>query len=224
MQPSTPGSPPVIELASLPQRHPVGDAILNLFGAQTVVRLGLDPVRAPPRTLQRDVTVDRLSPPVPCTASVAALQIGWNGLPLFSEDYLLRVSRTANEHDITEKAAIGVMALLIHELEGVIVQEVLPIGSGGDYAICLKTGNAPCQVEVSGIRDEQQGGTAASRLREKLQQVLSQSDRGFASVTTFRWKGGNSAHSYLHYVEKTKPTRGGKRKTKSKKPKKRKKK
>lgn len=46
MQSPMSGEPQVIELATLPQRHPtVGDAMLNLFGAQTVLRLGLDPVR-----------------------------------------------------------------------------------------------------------------------------------------------------------------------------------
>jgi len=46
-----------------------------------------------------------------------------------------------NENDLSEKAAIGVMALLIHELEGVTIQEVLQIGSGGDYLALLPRGN-----------------------------------------------------------------------------------
>jgi hypothetical protein len=130
---------PVIELDSLPKRHPtIGDSLLNMFGAQAVLRLALDPVRIPSGVEQREVTVDRLSPPTPGTPSVGVREIGWGNLPLYSEEYLIHVSRTANERDITEKAAIVVMFLLIHELEDVTVHEVLPIGSGGDYSASLK--------------------------------------------------------------------------------------
>jgi len=146
--------------------------------------------------------------------------IGWENLSQFSEDYLIRVSKTVNENDLTEKAAIAVMALLIHELEGVTIQEVLPIGSGGDYAIRLGTGGPPFQVEVSGIRIDPQGWESSSRLTKKLGQVLSVCACGYASVTTFSWRGGNSAHSYLHYTEIESQPEQGRRKGKPKKGKK----
>jgi hypothetical protein len=211
MQPHAEVVPPVIELASLPQRHPIGDALLNQFGASVVLRLGVDPEQVPAGTLRRLVTVDRLSPPTSGKPSQEVWEISWGGLPLYSEDYLIRVSRAVNEHTITEGAAIGVMALLIHELEGVTLEVVLPIGSGGDYFGSFRNGGPPFQVEVSGIRDEPTAGAAAARLAQKREQVLSKSPQGYASVTTFRWMGGPTAHSYLHYAERPKPRKGRKR-------------
>src|SRR3954452_8583919 len=121
MQPPSPGSPPVLELASLPQRHPIGDALLHMFGAQAAIRLGTDPVRAPAGSPHREVAVDRPSPPAPCMPSLDALHVGWGGVPLFTEAFLIQVGRSAHERRITEDAAVVVMALLIHHLEGVIV-------------------------------------------------------------------------------------------------------
>src|SRR5581483_7928324 len=106
-------------------------ALLKLCGAQVVLRLGIDPSRQPPGTVQRDVTVDRSSQATGHEEVRGTLPIGWSGLPDFSEDYCAQVSRALNANDITEKAAIGVMALLIHEMEGVEILHVLPIGSGG---------------------------------------------------------------------------------------------
>src|ERR1019366_1097587 len=111
-----PDEPPDIELATLPLRHPaVGEALLDLFGAQTVLRLGLDPVKLEEGAFWREVTIDHVCHPPPGRepgmASVTVRKISWAGLPQYSEDYLIRVSRTINEHDITEQAAIGVMAL-----------------------------------------------------------------------------------------------------------------
>jgi hypothetical protein len=195
-------------VASLPQRHPTGEALLRLFGAQLVLRLGTDPVKVPVGTLRRSVTVDRLSPPAPGTPAVEEIEIGWSNLPDYSENYLLHVSRTMNEHTITEHAAIVVMALLIHELEGLTLGPVLPIGGGGDYVVKPKKGKAALQVEVSGIRVEHRAGDARDRLREKREQVLKKSSRGYASVTTFQWLGGPTAHSFLHYAEVHPPAKG----------------
>ena len=211
MQPPRPDPLPVLELASLPRRHPArGDALLHLFGAQAAIRLGLDPVQVPAGLLQREVTVDRRSPPAPGVASLTVRHIGWGELPQYSEDFLVRVSRIENDHALTERAAYAVMALLIHELEGATVLEVLQIGSGGDYIIRI---DATLQVEVSGIRNDPHGNLSRDRLAAKRQQVLSRCDRGFASVTTFCWMGEQAAHSYLHYAE-TRPAaqRRGKKK------------
>jgi len=65
----------------LPERHPIGDALLNMFGAQLVLRLILDPVPATAGVLKRRVVVDRLSPPAPGTPSVVDREIGWRNLP-----------------------------------------------------------------------------------------------------------------------------------------------
>jgi hypothetical protein len=133
-----------------------------------------------------------------------------------SEAYCHRVSKTINDHRITEDAAIGVMALLIHELEGVIIREVLPIGSGGDYLMAYQQEERPIQVEVSGIREDRTGSQASARLSQKCDQVVKHSSCGFASVTTFRHGVGAEVHNYLYFVEKKtargKPVRRGKKK------------
>ena len=122
------------------------------------------------------------------------------------------MSRLLNEEAITEYAAIGIMALLIHELENVTIRDVLPVGSGGDYAIHIGSAKEPSQVEVSGLLEDPRGSKARYRLRKKCEQVLTHSPTGYASVTTFRYSNHNIVHSYLHYVE-AKPRRtSGKRK------------
>jgi hypothetical protein len=196
---------PVLELATLPQRHPViGDALLREFGAKAVLRLSMEPVLLPKDDRQREIALDRKSPATRGQRIEEVCQIGWRELPNLSADYCARVARTVNAERITEDAAIGVMALLIHELEGVTVTGVLPIGSGGDYLVeSQRKGGDMIQVEVSGIlRDEATGHRAAARLGQKCKQVLTRAPCGYASVTTFQRPPGAAVHSYLHFVEK----------------------
>lgn len=194
---------PIIELATLPARHPkIGEPWLDLLGAQLVLRLSLDPTRQPAGTRKREVTVDRIASTAGAVRQIEVREIGWDGLPKFSEDYCVRVSRTFNEQRITEDAAIAVMGLLIHELEGVTVESVLRIGSGGDYLIELSKNEQSVQVEVSGIREDLVGNRAESRLSEKRAQVLMKSDSGYVSVTTFHYAATGGPHSFLHFVKK----------------------
>jgi hypothetical protein len=99
------------------------------------------------------------------------------------------------------------MALLIHELEGGIVETVAQIGSGGDYFVKPGKSRQTVQVEVSGIREDLVGNRAESRLREKQAQVLTKSDSGYVSVTTFHHGANGGPHSYLHFVESGHPKR-----------------
>jgi hypothetical protein len=202
----------ILELASLPGRHPqLGEQFLDLFAPAVIVRLSVDPCPAPLGTMECAVRVDRHSP-----GAAAPVQedwrIGWNGMPRYDELYLARRRRSVNDHRLTEDAAVGVMALLIHHLEGVEILEALPIGSGGDYRFTKASGDA--QVEVSGIREDLTGYETNSRLREKLGQVLTQSASGFASVTTFLYRNSGCAFSYLHFAQKVKGTgkKGGRKK------------
>lgn len=129
---------PILELATLPARHPkLGEPLLDLLGAQLVLRLHLDPIRQPDDTQKREVMVDRIASTTGSVRQSEVREIGWSGLPKFSEDYCIRVTHTINERRITEDAAIAVMGLLIHELESVSIESVLPIGSGGDYLVKL---------------------------------------------------------------------------------------
>lgn len=208
---------PVIELATLPARHPkIGEPLLDLFGAQLVLRLSLDPKRQPAGTRKRKVMVDRIASTAGAVRQTQVCEIGWDGLPKFSEDYCIRVARTINEQRITEDAAIAVMALLINELESVNIDSVLQIGSGGDYFLKLSKNKITVQVEVSGIREDLEGGRAESRLEEKRAQVLKKSDSGYTSVTTFHRAANGGPHSFLHFVEKEDPKRTPGRKAKRK--------
>jgi len=201
---------PIIELATLPQRHPeTGGVILKLFGLAFVHRLSMDPTPLSQGTKVREVTIDRASPKTDEKRIKEVRELGWSGETGASEDDCVRLPRVANEQRITEDAAIAVMALLIHELESVTVERVLEIGSGGDYVLSLKMRGESAQAEVSGVREDRTGAKSRARLSEKLAQVLRQCPIGFVSVTTFcRLKAG-IVHSYLHYVERGK---GGKRK------------
>ena len=141
---------PVIEVATIDERHQ-RSVLLRLFGTQIILRLGVDPVRLPPGSLKRAITVDRISPGSEETRWEEIREIGWSGLTDHS-DQCEEIARTLNQHDITEYAAIGVMFLLIHELEGAVLTGVLPVGSGGDYLVALSDRPEPVQVEVSGIK------------------------------------------------------------------------
>jgi hypothetical protein len=96
------------------------------------------------------------------------------------------------------------MALLAHELEKVVILEVLPIGSGGDYAVLAQKRERPIQAEISGIREDRGGSESRSRLQTKCEQVLQHSKAGYASVTTFSHTATCEIHSYLHFVRRPK--------------------
>lgn len=194
---------PIIELATLPSRHPkIGDVLLDIYGPQLVVRLSLDPRTQSDGTRKREVTIDRIASNARGHRQLEVREIGWQGFSKFSEDYCIRASHTSNEQDITEAAAIIVMALLIHELEDVRLESVLQIGSGGDYFGEMSNNKGWVQVEVSGIQEDDSGGRAESRLKEKRDQVLKTNDSGYVSVTTFHRAATGGPHSFLHFVEK----------------------
>jgi hypothetical protein len=208
---------PVLELSTLPQRHPnVGDALLNRCGAACVLRLGIDPVQQPAGTLKREVTIDRASPATKGRQIQEVRTIGWSELPHLSEDFCLRWSLAFNRNDITEDAAIGVMALLIHALEGMTLEKVSQIGSGCDYYLRVGPRTKLLPLEVSGICEETSAGQRQSRLKEKCNQVLTHNRAGFVSVTTFRCAADDLVHSYLHLVEKRKSKRKKGRSNKAK--------
>lgn len=185
---------PVIEVATIDERHQCS-VLLRLFGTQIILRLGVDPVRLPPGALKRSITVDRISPGSEEIRREEMRAIGWSGLTDHF-DQCDEIARTLNPHDITEHAAIGVMFLLIHELEGAILTGVLPVGSGGDYLVALSDRREPVQVEVSGLKNAS-ASQALSRLGSKCDQIRGP---GFVSVTTFQHGEDGSVHSYLHFV------------------------
>jgi hypothetical protein len=184
---------PVIELATIDERHRQ-PGLLKEFGTKLIFRLAVEPVRLPPEVLKRAVTVDRSSPASSESRWQEIREIGWANLPDDRAD-CERVRGRLNENTITEHAAIGVMLLLIHELEGGVLATVLQIGSGGDYLVSLAGRPDPVQVEVSGIKIGS-AGEASSRLGRKRGQVRGE---GFVSVTTFQHGEDGGPHSYLHF-------------------------
>src|SRR5262249_18012357 len=173
-----------------------------------------DPVPLPPGVLKRAVTADRISPSSGGVRREETREIGWANLPDHVAD-CERVRIRLNEHDITEQAAIGIMLLLIHELEGAVLTDVLQIGGGGDYLVRLSGHPEPVQVEVSGIKIGT-ASEASTRLGKKRGQVRG---AGFVSVTTFQYGPAEAPHSYLHFVEpgsRAKSTKRERRKGKKK--------
>jgi hypothetical protein len=187
---------PTIEVASIDGRHNV-PGLLKEFGTKIILRLGVDPVRVSSGVLKRSVVVDRISPASRETRRVEIREIGWGELPDHVDDCEQLRTFRLNEQDITEKAAIGIMVLLIHELEGAVLRKVLQIGEGGDYLVKLAGYSDHIQVEVSGIRIGTVG-VASARVVQKRGQVRG---AGFVSVTTFQHGQGGAAHSYLHFVD-----------------------
>jgi hypothetical protein len=185
---------PVIELATINERHGCS-ILLDQFGAKTLLRLAVVPVRMPQDVLKRAVRVDRISPASGGQRWEEMREIGWSGLSDL-RDRCEQILRVMNEHHITEYAAIGAALLLIHELEGAVLTEVLPIGSGGDYLVKFSDRPEPVQLEVSGIK-EGTASQAASRLGEKCGQIRG---AGFVSVTTFQYGEDGGPHSYLHFI------------------------
>jgi hypothetical protein len=185
---------PVIEVATIDDRHG-RKVLLETFGAQIILRLAVDPVRLPREILKRAITVDRISPTSGGDRWEEVREIGWAGLSELV-DRCERLSDVVNEHHITEFAAIGVMLLLIHELEGAVLTGVLRIGSGPDYLVNLSDRPEPVQVEVSGIK-QGSAGEASSRLGKRRERLRG---AGFVSVTTFQHGESEAAHSYLHFL------------------------
>jgi hypothetical protein len=159
--------------------------------------------------MSRRVDVDWITRPGTNPAVQVHRDVGWNGLQ-YLNNVCAQLPMTVNAQTLTEQAAVGVMALLIHDLEGGVLQNVLPIGSGGDYLILHRRGGNPIQVEVSGIRDDATGNASRARLTQKSVQVLTHSMAGYASVTTFSHPAGAIVHCYLHYVRQGRK-RGGRK-------------
>ena len=202
----------VLELSTLPARHPpIGEALLHAFGPPAIIRLSVDPSAQPAGTMTRSVDVDWVPLPGANPAGQVQRDIGWNGLQNIVDTVCVQLPMTVNAQTLTEQAAIAVMALLISDLEDGCLQSVLQIGSGSDYLLLPRKGSNPIPVEVSGVREDATGNASRARLSEKKVQVLTRSDVGHVSVTTFAHAGGSIVHSYLHYVNRGRKKKGRKK-------------
>ena len=190
-----------LELGSLPTMHP-HMSFLHACAISTIVRLSLDPTPLPSGTMVRDVIVDWVARPGVSASQELTRQISWTGVPKAITDEAVKWTVTKNSHDITEEAAIGVMALLLHDLEGAKILKVLQIGSGGDYLVAIP-GSPNLQAESSGIRVDPLGYLSTQRLKEKSEQVLTRCSAGFASVTAFSHSPSKDVRCQLCYVARS---------------------
>jgi hypothetical protein len=203
----------VLELATLPTAHPrCGAALLLQCATSTIIRLSVDPTTLPAGTMDRAVEVSWLARPGRDAATREDRKIGWAGLASYAGDAAVQWNIAVPPQDITEQAAIAVMALLLRDLAQGEILQVLQIGSGGDYLVRVGGLKKPIQAESSGIRTDSSGSQSRARLNQKKVQVLTHSRAGFAGVTTFAHPQGDIVHSYLHYVRK--PRKKRKKKTK----------
>jgi len=192
---------PPLELNSVEANHP-SVSILYSFAVSTIFRLSIDPTLLPSGIMTRCVTVEWVSQPGGSAPEVFTRDIEWVQVPKHFIDECVKLPITRNKEDISEGAAICVMALFLHELAGAEILTVLQIGSGGDYLIEIR-GQPPLQAESSGIRRDPNGYVSTVRLVQKCSQVLSKSDNGFASVVAFSHPPDQSVRCQLHYVSRT---------------------
>ena len=193
-----------LQLADLPTRQPnVGSALLRTHAIAAVIRLSLDPSPSPSGTMSREVKVEWARKTGNEHSTTLIKEIGWDDVPDLVEG-LATFPLTWNDHELTEYAAIALMALLIENLEGGILERVLQIGSGGDFLVLTRRARKHDQIEVSGIRKDTDGQETRRRLTKKSSQVLTGCDSGFASVTAFSHPPDAVVHSCLHYVRRRK--------------------
>lgn len=189
----------VLELRDLPTNHPKVEILVG-YGTSTICRLSIDPTELPAESIACHIDVEWW-PRAGGERQTLTRWIGWEGVAPNIADARFRWPLTKNAKVITEEAAVGVTAMLIHDLENGIVTSVLQIGSGGDYILTMEDGQL-LQIECSGIRVDPTGSLGTKRLREKCDQVLSKADRGIASVTAFSSGVAQGVNSYLRYAER----------------------
>ncbi|WP_143393694.1 hypothetical protein [Fimbriiglobus ruber] len=187
-----------LELQTLPSIHP-GVAILTGYGTSTVVRLSLDPTTLPSGTIIRPVSVNWVARVGGLPPRQVTRDIGWSDVPQHTGKNCLLWINTKNERTITEEAAIGVMALLLKDLENATITRVVQIGGGGDYHLTLQ-GGGQTQAESSGVHTDPLGYLSSARLVRKAAQVLQNSPDGFACVVAFSHTASSEVHCYLHFV------------------------
>ena len=149
--------------------------------------------------MARDVTVTHH--PRTGGPTVFSRRIGWSTVSpqTLWEARLFRGS--FGERVITEGAAIGVMALLLHHLEGGQITSVLQIGLSADYLIQID--GRPYVTEVSGVRIDANGQETNSRRSKKRTQLFRGHREGYVSVTAFSHGENGGVATYFEFAEKS---------------------
>jgi hypothetical protein len=189
------------------ERHgdEMGRSLIHNFAPSLLRRLGVDPVSRADELRQCECNIHWVRR-VDSDDSVTTLTIDWSEASVFGiNDPALCFALP--EQAVTEKAAIGLMALLVMHLEGMTVQRVLPIGTGADYELIAVDGRARYRVEVSGIRVAAYPSQLRARVLEKRQQLFTSNDCGYVSVTAFSHPPDGNPSSYLGFESQPKVTK-----------------
>ena len=183
-------------LSSLPTRHP-GDVGNSLRGLASVLiaRLAYDPRRRGGDSCQIRVQWT----PFGSSAREVVRVISWADEPIESLEAAEGHPNGVNRDDLTGLAAVIACALLIHDLDGIVLHRVAIYGDRGDYHLQGGAG----MVEVSGIRS----GTDSvlrSRVREKADQLFENAAIGYGvvSVTMFEDPNGTAVSVLRHFTRR----------------------
>lgn len=200
-------------ISRLAELHPEL-ALIENCATQLILRLSVDPTAIRSGERRREVRGEHRPRHDPDTATEFKRLIEWEGLSPGAEDRCRRYRNTVADETLTEWAAIGMMALLIHDLEGGTVRGVVRQGVGGDYVVSLGGDEAGQQIEVRGIREDRtpSGSITAARVREKREQILRYRQTGFVSVTAFAYSDTAGVYSVLHFVKRPGRLRSGRTK------------
>lgn len=188
----------ILEISDLETHHPN----LTFAGIAAAMLVRFEGTSSPLESgkMKKSLVIDWIPRKDSSRPQQIVREIGWGSVPDHVLEIRDKLPFTRNDHGITEDAAIGVMAILIHELENAEICRVLEIGSGGDYLVRLTEGFSP-QVEVSGILKDPYGGLTRKRVREKTTQLLRNTQQGFVSVTTFEHDSERKIFFNLHFVK-----------------------
>lgn len=180
------------------------EAILHWFAPPLLYRLTIDPQQRDDSLTSCEIKVSHIGRPGNDLQRERNLNCDWSS---WVEMKIMppEICSAINPDEITEKAAIGMMALLITSLEGLAIMNVMPIGSGADYKVKALVGRENFSTEVSGIREADFRSVSTGRLKDKVIQLLKENSCGFVSVTTFLHPDG--LHSFLHFVVRPNGTR-----------------
>jgi hypothetical protein len=189
-------NPPQIDLMTLDAKHPK----LTLFadyGPRAIYRLSQSLSNGDARTRSMELSLK------PKDESIQSHYptLSWEALPTEFMKRVRACPRNFNEGDITEGAAIVVVAGLVAEYLKAEVTSVLKIGTGSDYE--MKFEDAKFNLECSGLNNPGTKYRHTERLKDKTDQLLCTIvDFGFVGVVTFGHHNEHGLHAFLHFVSK----------------------
>ncbi|MGL6074915.1 MAG: hypothetical protein ACRC8S_12205 [Fimbriiglobus sp.] len=190
-----------------PQRLPIMDLatahavnLCPVFGAALICRLrGTIDLEA-----EREIFVRYFSEVEPDLETQHTFIIEWGHRPSIPDQWLEEFTSQFNEKEVTERAAVALMALLVSALMKHKVLYILPEGVAGDWQTISETGII-YPIEVSGIAVDEDGHELSSRLSGKKKQFMKyKPKRGYVSVTAFAYRTPPRVESVLRYFGREK--------------------